>query len=169
MERLILFAIFIPLPAPLLLAHNPGLSSLELKVDESWIEATLTYAFADAEALVLLDANHDGYAVQAEIDAARSPAAMLAKSALELTLEGASLTPSNVAVSVDDQNAVRWTITYGRGPGKSLSVRSPLIGKFARGHRQFLTVKDMLGTVLLERMLDEKSLAVAVDLTEARG
>jgi hypothetical protein len=45
---------------PLARAHDPGLSSVTVRVKATTIEAELAFAIADAENLGALDANQDG-------------------------------------------------------------------------------------------------------------
>src|SRR5437773_1831150 len=62
--------LFLAASSPVL-AHDPGLSALALRVDKSELIATLTLARADAEALVPLEANRDGRVRQEEFEKSR--------------------------------------------------------------------------------------------------
>ena len=65
-----LAALFISV-ASLARAHDPGLSTAALKIFPDRLEAEVIFARADIEALVPLDANHDGKVSPEEWDRAR--------------------------------------------------------------------------------------------------
>ena len=123
------------------LAHDPGLSSLELRVGASDIVADLTMAAADAAALVGSGA-----------DAARlGPFAL---QAIDLQIDGRRLEGLIDDIARQEGNAIRVRLRYVRTPGSRLAVRSVVASRLARGHRQLLSIRSDDAALLVQRMLD---------------
>jgi hydrogenase/urease accessory protein HupE len=59
-----------------------------------------------------------------------------------------------VAVSLDESDAVHFDLEFPILPGSRLTLRSLLIDKLPRGHRQFLALRDAGGNTQAQRMLD---------------
>src|SRR5262249_49166185 len=62
--------------------------------------------------------------------------------------------PSTVAVSLDEGDAIHFDLEFPPPQGSSLTLRSLLIHKLPRGHRQFLALRDAEGAIQAQRMLD---------------
>jgi hydrogenase/urease accessory protein HupE len=130
-------------------AHDPGLSSLELRAGANRIVATLSVAAADARTVA---------------DGSGSGLAALALDAIEVRLDG---TPVRGVVDSWSVEGVKGTTVVLTFPGRSvrqLSVRSEFPARLALGHRQLLTVRGTNGDTLSERMLDARAGSVDVDL-----
>ena len=78
------------------LAHDPGLSALALRVDKSELIATLTLARADAEALVPLEANR-GRVHQEEFEKSRPELERVATGGIAVELNGRDVKPAKVS------------------------------------------------------------------------
>src|SRR5437867_12074062 len=68
--------------------HTPGLSSVAVQVDPGTIRAELTFAQADMETLLPMDANKDGKLTQAEFNARHDILEELALTSFEVTIAG---------------------------------------------------------------------------------
>lgn len=132
------------------LAHNPGLSSLEVRVARGHVEVDLSLAGQDAGHA----ARHDHF-VGFDTFALR---------AIELQIDGRPLRGTAAGVSVDTTRGVRIRLTFETLEGDQLIVRSAVPRLLARGHRQLLSIRASDGTLLAEQMLDAGGGEGAVDL-----
>jgi hydrogenase/urease accessory protein HupE len=131
-----------------LLAHDPGLSLLDVRIEPQQIVAVLSLAGGDA-ALV------------------GGPGAFskLTHDALQLSLDGRSIAPSTTSIWSDESGGLHGRMIYDRPSGSRLVLRSAIMSRLARGHRELLTIHGPDGAVLLERMLDAASEDVATDIS----
>jgi hydrogenase/urease accessory protein HupE len=122
-------------------AHDPGLSSLELRVGSSDIVADLSMAAADAAAVVGPGA-----------DLARlGPFAL---QAIDLQIDGRRLEGLVDDIAWQEGNAIRVRLRYGRTAGSRLAARSVVASRLARGHRQLLSIRKDDDSLLAQGMLD---------------
>jgi hydrogenase/urease accessory protein HupE len=151
---------FLVLPMLLLLAtmeveaHDPGLSAADLRIEDSRVVANLTLARGDVESIVAMDSDRDGEITPAEFENALPELEALASSSLELRVDGRLSSVSGASVRPGESNAIHFHVRFDVGTGSELSVSSLLIGRLARGHRQYLSVVDERGNKLGERILD---------------
>jgi hydrogenase/urease accessory protein HupE len=144
-------------------AHDPGLSAADVTFDGNKAVARLTFSRADIATIATIDADGDGQVTQPEFDAARIRLESLAKESFALSAgEGAS--PAAVAVSLDDSGAIHFYLEFPPPQGSSLTLRSLLIDKLPRGHRQFLALRDAEGAIQAQRMLDAANDSFELDL-----
>jgi hydrogenase/urease accessory protein HupE len=136
-------------PAP---AHDPGLSAADLRLEAGRISATLTFSPADFLPL-----------------APASGLRELAREALEVRIDGRPLRPLAVDLRVEGQKAIQIHLDYPRPAGRRFSVRSALLGRLARGHRQLLELRGEDGRKLAARLLDSSSDLFEVDLAGDQG
>ena len=136
---------FVPTAA---LAHDPGLSSLDVRVGLDRIEATLSLSAVD---------------VKAAIDAGGLPEALALKQ-IELRIDGVKLAGVVDGRTDVDDRGTRVRISFARVAGNRLTVGSGISGQLAFGHRELLTVRSEDGRWHAERMLDAQSEPVTVPL-----
>ncbi len=125
-------------------AHDPGLSSLEVRVTRSEIIATLALASADAGAI--------GAPESFVVDA------------LEVRIDDRELRGTIDEVRNDGGQGLRVLVRYPRTPGSRLTITSNAPRLLARGHRELVSIANEAGSSLAERMIDASSSEVAVDL-----
>jgi hydrogenase/urease accessory protein HupE len=135
-------------------AHDPGLSAADAKLDGNKAMARLTFACADIATIAPMDADRDGRITRPEFDEARVRLESLARESFALTIDGEEASPSMVSVGLDESEAVHFDLEFPLVPGAKLILRSLLIEKLPRGHRQFLTLRDAAGNAQAQRMLD---------------
>jgi len=131
-----------------LLAHDPGLSALDVRIGDREIVAVLTLAAADARSV------GNGAAFSA-----------LVRDSLELWLDGRRLPALATSCWSDETGGVHSQITYERPGGNALVVRSSIVKRMARGHRELLSIRTDNGTMLSERMLDSESSETTADIS----
>ena len=122
------------------LAHDPGLSALDVRVGRQQTVAVLSLAAADAGSL-----------------GGRDAVGRLAPELIQIRLDERPLDRPTESISIDSAGGVRVTLVYRGAVGSRLCIRSGIIGRLARGHRELLSIRAEDGAVLAERMLDAES------------
>jgi hydrogenase/urease accessory protein HupE len=140
--------------------HDPGLSTATLKVLPDYLQAEATFARADIEALVPLDADRDGRVSTEELDSARPKLEALTRKVFNV--------PSIAAINSDsgfrlDENDNFHMSGIFRAQGPKVTVAAPLIKQLPRGHRQFISVLDEKGATLAEALLTAEHDTIDVD------
>jgi hydrogenase/urease accessory protein HupE len=121
-------------------AHDPGLSSLEIRVDRDRIVATLALSAADARTAHCTDA---------------ASCIAFASESVTLLSGGTQLTPV-VRYDAADGSGVAVILTFARPAGDALVVMSSVPARLPLGHRQLASVKNESGVELASRMLDAR-------------
>ena len=157
-----LFAIalvWFALTATALRAHDPGLSSLDVTVNDGAIVVSLSLAAADLAAI----------APGREAATGRH-LSELARDAIRVSVDGETLRAVNeVVTSVDDGGArvrLSFASPYSSRRAARLTITSDVPKRMARGHRELLVV-NVAGRVATETLLDTKSDSATVDLRAA--
>jgi len=145
-------------------AHDPGLSAAEVKLEGNKAVARLTFARDEIAMIAPMDADRDGRVTQPEFEAVEGSLKSLAKESFALSVAGEEASPAAVAVGLDESGAVHFDLEFHLPPGSKLRLRSLLIDKLPRGHRQFLALRDAEGNTLGQRMLDAANNSFELDL-----
>jgi hypothetical protein len=152
---------FLIASAALARGHDPGLSTAMVKVFPDRIEAEATFARADIEALVPLDADHDGKISSEEFARALSKLQALAPKVFKVVRTNA-ITYSDPTLHLDEDGNFHVAVTI-RAQGPKVSIESSLIKQLLRGHRQFINVVDERGVTLAQALLTTAKDAVDSD------
>ncbi len=152
-------------PAPLL-AHDPGLSVVELRVETGGLSAELAFSPPDIDLVVPLDADRDGRVTAAELAAARPALERLARKMLDVRLGGRPAAVERVDLSIDETGGLRVRLHF-VGPPGDLYVRSAVLARLSRGHKQYIVLRNAQGRVVAERILDARSDAFDADVRGA--
>src|SRR5215471_9101718 len=145
-------------------AHDPGLSAAEVRLDGNKAVARLTFARDDIATIAPMDADRDGRITQPEFEAVEGSLKSLARESFALSVAGEEASPATVAVGLDESRSVHFDLEFLLPPGSKLTLRSLLIDKLPRGHRQFLTLRDAKGNAIGQRMLDAANNSFECDL-----
>jgi len=132
-------------------AHNPGLSSATVTLEEQEITALLAFNPQDLEALL----EHEPGSV---------PLETLGRRALALSIDGAALAPARVTASTGENNDVELRVRFPRSPGATLAITSVLLGEMPTGHRQILRVQTAAGKLLASGLLSASEASSIVPL-----
>lgn len=136
-------------------AHDPGLSALDVTVNDGSIVVSLSLVAAD------LAATTAGREAVTNRDLSE-----LARDAIRVSLDGQTLRAVNVATWVDGGGArVRLSFAgiHSSRRAARLTITSDVPKRMARGHRELLIV-SVAGRVATETLLDAKSDSATVDL-----
>jgi hydrogenase/urease accessory protein HupE len=147
-------------------AHDPGLSTAALKLFPDRLEAEVTFARADIEALVPLDQDGNGKVSQQEWDSAQPQLENLSREALNVLMNGDSVIITGPDFQLDENNNFRISGVFPSRGAKALKIESPLIAQLARGHRQFMTLLDGQGASLAEELLSADHNVVELSLPD---
>jgi hydrogenase/urease accessory protein HupE len=164
LPALCLILIYLIVAAAAALAHDPGLSAVDLKPEGATLNVHLAFARADIETRTPLDADRDGQVSAAELDAARPALEALGRDAIAPRVDGRPLVPAEIAVRADDSNAIHFDLRFDGAAGARLQLESRLIGQLALGHKQFLTVRSENGEARGARLLDARNNSYELDL-----
>ncbi|QSB00295.1 HupE/UreJ family protein [Methylomonas sp. EFPC1] len=161
-----LIAVLLTLQSAGVYAHPPGLSSLDVTIKPAQLDAKVTFALQDIEAFTPMDADLDAEVTDAEREAAKPAIAKLLAEQLRMNIDSRDVLPSEPGqVSFDDQNNARVELHYAGAMQTTLLVQSKFLALLPDGHQQYLTVRDVNGKALSEKMLgkhdDQISLPIA--------
>jgi hydrogenase/urease accessory protein HupE len=137
-----------------LVAHDPGLSSLEIRMGGRGVASSVSIAASDVALIV--PQGVEGRPILTEI----------AREAVRIAVDGAPLTPVVDEVSLDDGAArvqLSFVLAQSLDSASRLTIASDVPKRLSRGHRQLMVV-SLDDRVLTERLLDETSGEVTVDL-----
>jgi hydrogenase/urease accessory protein HupE len=152
--------------ASLARAHDPGLSTAALKIFSDRLDAEVIFARADIEALVPLDANHDGKVSPEEWNRARPKLETLVRESLNVLVNEATVVISESSFHLDESNNFHMAGIFPAHGAKALTVESSLVKRLPRGHRQFVSLLDDKGVTLAEMLLSAEHDAIDVDLSK---
>jgi hydrogenase/urease accessory protein HupE len=145
-------------------AHDPGLSAFEMKIYGNKALARLTFACEDIATIAPMDVDRDGRITRPEFEAAQARLESLSRESFALTIDGEEASPSMVSVGFDESSAIHFDLEFPLPRESKLSLRSLLIDKLPRGHRQFMTLRDAAGNAQAQRMLDAANNSFEYDM-----
>jgi len=145
-------------------AHDVGLSFAQLRLGKTSLEARVSFAIGDAKVLVPIDEDGDGRLSTEEISRGTPRLKELAAQALVVELGGRAVEPEPGEVYVDPGDAVHLVVSFPAEGAALATVRCALFARLPRGHRQYLTLSDDSGALLVKRMLDAKHPSAEVAL-----
>jgi len=131
------------------IAHDPGLSGLNVTITRDSVVAVLSMSKADAQAAGNLGT--------------------FALTAIHVLVDGRELPGVVTTIEPEGGDAVRVRLAYTRPAGSRLLVRSEVPRRIVRGHRQLVSLRNQGGSLLAERMLDGSADDVTVDVDVSEG
>ena len=148
LDRKLIVWLFCLLLPTTVMAHDPGLSQVTIKITEDQTSAHMIYARSDLEQLMLFDQDRDGVMSENEFSLIENDLLELINSTMAVSWDGEKLRPSQTSVALVARDAVEFRLIYALVPGKNLSIKSSIFEKLALGHRQFITVADAQGQIV---------------------
>ncbi|MGQ0657769.1 MAG: HupE/UreJ family protein [Chromatiales bacterium] len=148
-------------------AHDPGLSAAELKLGDAELAVHFTFARRDIEAIIPIDADNDGAVSVAEFAAARPYLEKLGNAAIEVSVDEQRLSAEPPAIELDDSDALHFRLGFAQTAGSRIGISVPIVAKLARGHRQYLAVRDGDGQLLADQLLSAAASQLHVDLAKS--
>ncbi len=167
-----LILVFLIVVVASVFAHDPGLSAAVLKPVGDRIEAHLTFARADIESLIPVDADRDGKITQAEFAQIKPQLLALAKESIAVFAAGHSIQTEVSNVELDDSEGIHFKLSFAKPEGEAFTFQSKLLDRLPRGHKQYLELlsdgNKLIGSRLLETgsNLYEPSAALLAETAE---
>ena len=160
----ILAALFSLVPLRDAAAHDPGLSSLTIRLSTSSLQATLTLAVKDASQLAELDQNQDGTVTQVEFARGRRQLDTAIARQFVIAADGKVAKDKSIRSRLDENNNVEVRLDFGPVVFSTLEIQSNLIASLPLGHRQYLQVQNLAGETVFERLLSASAHRVTVQM-----
>lgn len=139
-------------------AHDPGLSTVEIRMSAGEIIVSMTFAPRDLSPVfgeaVERDAPHEDASGTHMTGLLREPIEALSRDGVSLENGELRLSPREVSVVAEADGSVTLRIRFGRGPSSTWAMRSTVLARLSRGHRQYVTVHDIDGALVAEALLD---------------
>ena len=126
------------------LAHDPGLSAVEVHVFDNRIVAEVSFAPIDLVGIQQLDSK------------------LLAIKGGQENIELRSITRKS-----SDQKSIHFLLEFPNSVADELRIGAPLLADLPRGHKQFCSVYDQENRFLGERILSAESNELLIDLRHA--
>jgi hydrogenase/urease accessory protein HupE len=123
------------------LAHDPGLSAVEVRILADRIVAEVSFAPSDLEKIQLRDSN-----------------------VLTIYSDDKELELRSFTLKSSDQNSVHYLLEFSSLNAGELRISAPVLANLPRGHKQFCSVFGQENRLLAERMLSAESNDVTIDL-----
>jgi hydrogenase/urease accessory protein HupE len=167
MRILRVLSVLVGLVAPLL-AHDPGLSSATLWLQQDRLKATLTFSPADIEALLPMDLDGDGQVSDSEFQQTRAILEGFVREGLQLTLDEEAIDPSELSVERSEDKRGRNIEVRLRFPVKAdashLILRNMLLPDLPLGHRHYILLLDEGANLIGEALLDRTNVTFEASL-----
>jgi hydrogenase/urease accessory protein HupE len=145
-------------------AHDPGLSTTQIEQGGGGFRATIGFAPADIRALVPQSARSPGATwTQADLERELPYLRDIAVSLVELRDDEGTVPWIENSVSLASGNSVIFKLSSSRPPKGRVYLRSLVIGRLPPGHRDYVSVSDITGTVLVEKLVGSGDPPVAFD------
>ena len=123
------------------LAHDPGLSVVDLRFKDDQLLAHLTFARPDIGPLL-----------------PRSDF-------LEVKVDGSSAVARQISTQFNSSTALEVWMRFALQSGRCVAIRSPVLGDLALGHRQYLAVRDTNGGLFTQQMLSASNDRIELSLS----
>jgi hydrogenase/urease accessory protein HupE len=162
-----LFALFSFCLTKSALAHDPGLSIATIRISAQKLEATLGFSIIDTAEIVEIDKDHNAQISKEEITAAAAELEKMGVQALDVKLDGRPVSPASVKCSFDPSDNASVRITFAVSNYSKLEIRSKWLALLPPAHRQFLSVQNSNGDALAERLLNQNSDSVTIQINPA--
>ena len=131
------------------LAHDPGLSAAEVRILPDRIVAEVSFARVDLDRLQHVE--------------------NMAERLLEIKADEQILKLRDSSVQTPDTNSIHFILEFPNSPAADFRLSAVSLEHLPRGHKQFLTVRNPEGKLLLERMLSAQSKDVTITLRTDSG
>ncbi len=152
------------LTAPLR-AHDPGLSTTQIELSKGGVRATIGFAPADIHALLPRSMRPTGTTwTESDLDGALPFLRDLSVNLVELRDDEGLVPWIENSVSLASGNSVIFKLTSSRMPKGPINLRSLVLGRLPPGHRDYISVSNDAGGVVLERLVGSNDAPVTVDL-----
>ncbi len=146
-------------------AHDPGLSTTQIELGHGGLRATIGFAPADIRALLPKSVLSPGTSwTQADLDRTLPYLRELSANLTELRDDKGPVPWVENSVSLASGNSVIFKLSSSRLPRGRITLQSLVLGRLPPGHRDYVSVTDEAGAVLVEKLAGAGDPAIAIDL-----
>jgi len=145
-------------------AHDPGLSTLSVSLEDQYIEVSFGFARQDAESLLPGIASKDRTGTPEGFKRIQPALQSLAADEFSLYLENERVTALQTTARLKDSNNVEIQSRFRRNGAKQLRLLLTFLERLPFGHREFLSVQTTKGETLAQAMLSAKKNTFQADL-----
>ncbi len=170
MMRVLFLTVLAAILAAPAAAHDPGLSSFAVRHNGSRLDALMTFAPADLAALTRADPNEDGSFSDPELEQVLPRIEQIADGAAVLELSDRRIVPTFVSVArvaLPGNDNIQLKLSFPIEATGAFNVRSAWLERLPYGHRQYATVRDTEGALLVREMLDKSEPAFEIEISTA--
>jgi hydrogenase/urease accessory protein HupE len=140
--------------AAVLRAHDPGLSTTQVALGLNTIEATVGYAPGDLRTLLPeADRKSALFWSAADFSAAQAALRELGPKLMEIRGERGPLPWTGVTTTLASANSVLFHLTAARPPAGPITLHSLVMDRLPPGHRDYVSVTDERGILLVEKLV----------------
>jgi hydrogenase/urease accessory protein HupE len=149
-------------------AHDPGLSTTQVDLTPTGLVAKVGFAPNDVRALLAHPEKAPGSTwTQSQLATLQPELISLAPSLVEIQDAGGTEIWSGTSVSLATANSILFTLTAQRRPSGPTTIRSVVMDKLPPGHRNYVSVTDEHGALLVEKLVGANDLPVSFVIAEA--
>jgi hydrogenase/urease accessory protein HupE len=145
-------------------AHDPGLSTATVTVEDQQIEVLLGFAKQDAVFILPANANSTDIGTAEGLQAVRAELESLIASGFGFYLGEQRVVPIQATAQLKDSKNIEVLLRFRRTNATQLRLLSTFLERFPLGHREFLSVQAASGANLAEAMLSAKKNLFQVNL-----
>ncbi len=168
-KQLITFFIFCLFHIHNSFAHDPGLSSAEVILNEKGVDVAITFALQDTESFAPMDKDGDAEVSSEERETSKPEVAALIAKELEVKLNNQNVKPFSIEnVTFDAQNNAHLLFHY-QPAATNLKLQLLFLNKLPDGHKQVVTIKDATGKNLSEKMLTQQDNSMELNLAASEN
>jgi hydrogenase/urease accessory protein HupE len=146
-----------------LLAHDPGLSTANVRLQRDRLEALLVFSVRDVAALVDLDKDDKGQASSLESERGETGLREIAAEAMEVRINDQPAPVSEGRCRFDGSGNLSVYLSWSARPFSKFEFRSKWLPLLPSGHRQFFSFQDLKRGILIEKLLSAKSGSVTIE------
>lgn len=155
-------------------AHDPGLSYATVQLLPREIRLQLTFSQKDIESLIFMrrsttDVSTELGINQLEINKAKPALVKLITDGIDLRIDNKQNTAIQASILPTANDTVSVSLRYPYRTLGKLDLRLPIIAKFPRGHRLYLSVRSHEGEQTIQKILKAGSAAVLINNTMLSG
>lgn len=164
----VIVAIFLLGFAGCCLAHAPGLSSADFIIKTQGVDVRITFSLQDIEAFVPMDSDQDAEVTAIEMESAKPRIAewVLKGVQIKLNLQNAQPMAAGV-VQFDQKNNTSIEFQYKQTPDRQLEIQANFLNKLPMNHKLFVSIKDIAGHNISEKMLSRSNNIMVLDRSTA--
>jgi hydrogenase/urease accessory protein HupE len=153
--------LFLTFPAR---AHDPGLSTATVTVEDRQIEVLLGFAKQDAVFILPADANSTDIGTPEGLQTVRAELESVVANEFRFYLGEERAVPLQTTAQLKDSKNLEILLRFRRTNATELRLLSTFLERLPLGHREFLSVQTATGASLAAAMLSAKKNTVQVKL-----